>query len=129
MRYALVVAVLAVGCGGADREEFVSAANDSCVRLENALKGAGSHDATTQAYERELDRLRALEPPGEDEERFERMLQLKEEALRAWREFAAAFAQDQHAGTEALDRSRKSLVQAAQVAGELGLGECDSALS
>jgi hypothetical protein len=58
------------------------------------------------------------------------MLGLKRDSLRAWRVFVdEAVAQPSSAGEEALDQSRAKAVQAAQIAGRVGLKDCSRALS
>jgi hypothetical protein len=58
------------------------------------------------------------------------MLQHKQEGLDAWREFTEhAQAGDFDAGEPARIRSNEQLVRAARIAGELGIADCDRALS
>jgi hypothetical protein len=138
---ALLITGAIAGCGGrTSREAFVSEANMACSERaraeEDADKGARARSpddvlaASTRAYERELGRLQSLEPPDEDRVRYDEMLRNKEQALAAWREFVRhAKDGDAGAGEPALVRTRAGLVRAARIAGELGLDDCDRALS
>jgi hypothetical protein len=131
---ALVLCATAVGCGGGtDPDSFAQDANAACrdLRRETAAIPEGSPLAeSVKAYERELARLQKLEPPDDARADYRKMLRYSQDGLNAWREFARrADGGDADAAEPILERSRTKLVQAAQIAGRLHLGDCDRALS
>ena len=123
---ALVLGLVVVACGGPDRETFVRDANTACrdrAAGQEAL-GALPRDellaASTALYEQELARLKALEPPAEDRAEHARWVRANAEVVTAWRRYAA------DSGSKA---ARKRVLErfdhAAELAGELGLAQCD----
>lgn len=136
---AIVITGAVTGCGGGmDRDAFVREANAACRDRARGEEAAQPRELppnevlarSTQVYEQELKRLRQLEPPDDDRARYQEMLRGKDQGLAAWREFVRhANAGDAGAGEPALNRVRASLVRAARIAGELGLDDCDRALS
>jgi hypothetical protein len=131
---AVVLCAAAVACGGgADPESFAKDANAACRDLRRetaAIPELSPLAESVKAYERELERLKKLEPPDSARADYREMLGHKEDGLNSWREFARrADAGDAGAGEPALDRSVRSMVRAARIAGRLHLVDCDRALS
>ncbi len=132
---ASILAALGVaGCGGgADREAFVRDANQACRdhrRERAALPDTASLADGLKLFERHVARLKELEPPDADRARFREVVRFQEAGVDAWREFTQYAAKDQFdAGEPARQRSDLNFVRAAQVAGRLGLSDCDRALS
>ena len=141
----LGVAVLA-GCGGASRGDFAAEADRICQeRIElfrQADEGAQTSNALiADAYEEELEKLRELEPPGELEDDFERLLELLDERTRRQREFADVQAEFERIGegddyaalserlTAASTAANRTRVQANRAAKDLGLETCATNLT
>jgi len=135
-RAAVVLALLGVslaGCSGGDPETFARDANASCreyrVAFEDAPEGVGP-DFWPRALQTHIEQLKDLDAPSEDGDRYDEMLAHHEESLAAvevWAEQAKK--EDWEAVSEANERWRVSAVKAAQIAGDLGLQDCDRALS
>ena len=86
--------------------------------------------AVTELYEQELERLRALEPPPEDRARYDRWVRGVADGFAEWRRFARHAERDDYdAGEPARLRAQLHLTRAARIAGQLGLTDCDTALS
>jgi len=121
-----VLGVVVAGCGGPDRETFVREANTACrdraagQEALGALSTAEQLDASTKLYEQELARLKALEPPEEDRAEHARWVRANVEVVSAWRRYAAD-ADSRAARDRVLDRFDR----AAELAGALGLAQCD----
>jgi hypothetical protein len=131
---ALVLGAVVASCGGdTDPEAFARDASTACREMEQDIANIGEDaefTGTTEALERELERLEELEPPEAAGSEYERMLEHKRAGLEAWREFAEhAREGDYQAGEPARTRSNESLVRAAQIAGRLRIEGCESALS
>jgi hypothetical protein len=129
----VLCAAVVASCGGTDPDAFAQDANAACrdLRRETAAIPEGSPLAeSVKAYERELKRLNELEPPAAARDAYREMLRHKQDGLNAWREFARHSDRgDAGAGEPALQRTTRSMVRAAQIAGRLHLGDCDRALS
>jgi len=126
--------LIGAGCGGVDRDRFVTDANEICSERQRAeaeaVQGLDARAMSTRVFERELVELRELEPPEEDRARYAEMLRLKRESLSAWKGFVAAAERDDfEAGEPLLTATQQSAVRAARIAGRLGLDGCSRALS
>ncbi|RKQ92640.1 hypothetical protein C8N24_2492 [Solirubrobacter pauli] len=123
---ALVLGLIVVGCGGPDREAFVREANTACRDRAAGQEALGALptdellDASTKLYEQELARLKALEPPEKDRAAHARWVRANAEVVEAWRRYAADA--DSRAARE---RVLVRFDRAAELAGELGLSQCD----
>jgi hypothetical protein len=131
---ALAMGATVASCGGdADPKAFARDASSACREMEQDIAAIGvdlEYTGATEALERELKRLEELEPPEAAAADYERMLEHKRAGLEAWREFAAhAREGESKAGGPAATRANVSLVRAAKIAGQLGIKDCDSALS
>ena len=144
----MVVPVLAglAGCGGDSREEFVAKADEACRERVDLARQADQGVQTSNAlfadaYEEELARLEALEPPGELEDDFQRLLDLYTERTRRQREVAGLDAKIERAGSRGeygrlIDRlspiataANRARVQGNRLAEKLGLEVCGEQLS
>jgi hypothetical protein len=133
---ALAVALVA-GCGGgdgSDRETFVRDMNEACRDYRAAAEADRPPEEQaaqwTEALEEEIERWREIEPPDADRSRYEEMIRHQEEGLDAWKEFVRlASAGDYEQADPLPARYQKSFVTGARIAGELGLEDCDRALS
>jgi hypothetical protein len=131
----LVLLALVAGCGGGDdRASFVSEVNAACREYQRAADADRPPDdmgeAYTAALEEEIERLRDIEPPDADRARYEEMVRHQEEGLASWKELVRYREAADYDATElASTRATKSLVTAARIAGDLGLDDCDRALS
>jgi len=118
--------VFVAGCGGPDRETFVREANTACrdrAAGQEALAALPADellDASTTLYEQELAQLKALEPPEEDRAEHARWVRANAQVVDAWRRYAAD-ADSKAARKRVLERFDR----AAELAGELGLAQCD----
>ena len=150
MRSALTVLpvslLLAAGCGGnggggGDPEAFRAVANAICADYEEKIAAIPPpQDAVDEwaaiagdvgdLLETGVNELAALEPPGDLGERYDEWLELKRESLSATRDLQeAGAAANQELVSEALARIEQSEGRADELAEELGLDECASALS
>ena len=131
---ALAVCVVA-GCGGGggDRESFVSDVNEACRDYRAVVESdppPETMDAYTEALEEEIGRWKDADAPDEDREQFEQMIRHQEEGLEHWKAYVVHVEADDREKIEsAMAQWRKSFVTAAGIADELGLDDCDRALS
>lgn len=138
--------VLAAGCGGddggdGDPEAFRADANAICADYEEKIavipppqealdEWAAIAGDVGDLLETGVNELDALEPPGDLGERYDEWLELKRESLSATRDLQeAGAAANQELVSEALDRIEQSEGRADELAEELELDECASALS
>ena len=129
------------GCGGGDPEAFRADANAICAEYEEKIAAIPPpQDAVDEwaaiagdvgdLLETGVNELAALEPPGDLGERYDEWLELKRESLSATRDLQeAGAAANQELVSEALARIEQSEGRADELAEELGLDECASALS
>lgn len=140
-----VCLLLAAGCGGngggGDPEAFRADANAICADYEEKIAAIPPpQDAVDEwaaiagdvgdLLETGVNELAALEPPGDLGERYDEWLELKRESLSATRDLQeAGAAANQELVSEALARIEQSEGRADELAEELELDECASALS
>jgi len=134
--------VLAAGCGGdedgVDTDAFPAEANAICADYEEKIatipppqedldEWAAIAGDIGDLLEAGVNKLDALEPPGDLSERYDEWLALKRESLSATRDLQdAGAAANQELISEALDRIEQSESRADEIAAELGLDECAS---
>ena len=132
--------VLAAGCGGdedgGDTDAFPAEANAICADYEEKIatipppqedldEWAAIAGDIGDLLEAGVNKLDALEPPGDLSERYDEWLALKRESLSATRDLQdAGPAANQELISEALDRIEQSEGRADEIAAELGLDEC-----
>ena len=132
--------VLAAGCGGdedgVDTDAFPAEANAICADYEEKIatipppqedldEWAAIAGDIGDLLEAGVNKLDALEPPGDLSERYDEWLALKRESLSATRDLQdAGPAANQELISEALDRIEQSEGRADEIAAELGLDEC-----
>jgi hypothetical protein len=138
--FALVLAVLAAGCGGGggDRlseEEFQEQANAICARFEDRIDELGqpqSIDEVTKFVDEaipvvneEIGELEGLEPPEELEDEFDRMLAEARKTVQAGQKLGeAAESRDEAALRAAIEEGEAASNEADEVATKLGLDAC-----
>ena len=135
---ALVATTAACGGGGDDRlsqEEFQEQANAICGKYEQKLKDLGSPSSPADIPDfvrngvpllrQGLAELRALKPPADVQEDYDRMLDETAKAIPAAEDLAAAVDKTDVAGVQ---KASKALQQASdasdKIALELGLDRC-----
>jgi hypothetical protein len=135
---ASVAVLAAVGCGGGDQlsqAEFREQGNAICTRYDKQIDELPVPSAIDQipAYvakaapivENEIDELKPLDPPDEDQETFDQMISEEEKTLAAGRALSdAAEKGDDAAVEEALNEGNIASTRADQHAKTLGLTEC-----
>jgi hypothetical protein len=136
-----LAALLAVGCGGGDgsdrlsTDEFRQQANAICERFDAKISAIGSPSSPDDIPEfvekgipliqQGLAELRALNPPEEFEEDYDRMLDVTAQAIPAARDLAdAAAKQDAEAVQAALQAGETADEESDQIATKLGLDRC-----
>jgi hypothetical protein len=135
-----LAALLAVGCGGGDddrlsTDEFRQRANGICERYDAKIAAIGSPSTPDDIPEfvekgipliqQGLAELRALNPPEEFEEDYNRMLDVTAQAIPAARDLAdAAAKQDAEAVQAALQAGETADQESDQIATKLGLDRC-----
>jgi hypothetical protein len=137
----LAVAGTLAGCGGGggnDRlstDEFRTRANAICERYDAKIAAIGSPDSPEEIPEfvekgipliqQGVAELRALNPPEEFEEDYDRMLDATERAIPAARQLAdAAAKQDAAAVQDALQAGEAADKESDRIAVKLGLDKC-----
>jgi hypothetical protein len=133
--------LLAVGCGGGgggDRlstDEFRQRANAICERYDAKIAAIGSPSSPEDIpqfvekgiplIEQGLAELRALNPPEQFEEDYDRMLDVTEKAIPAAHKLAdAAAKQDAEAVQAALRAGEAADEESDRIATKLGLDRC-----
>jgi hypothetical protein len=139
--WALVGALvlLAAGCGGGEDRlstaEFQERVNGICAKYDKQVDAVGTPSSVEEipAYvakvlplvEREVDEMKAVEPPEDDQETFDAMIGEAEKALEAGRDLSdAAEETDQAAIEQALNEGNAASDRADEHARELGLTDC-----
>lgn len=134
----VVVAVLLAGCGGDDRlsqADFQQRANAICEKYDKkiAALGSPSSPADIPAFvekgipliEQGLAELRALNPPEDVAEEYDRMLDETEKAIPAARKLSDAAAKsDAEAVQKALQEGERADEASDRIATKLGLDRC-----
>ena len=135
----LPLAALAMACGGDDdrlsREELQSHVNAICVKIDRELQGLGQPESIDEVAEfaRKATRLaregvaelRALEPPEEDEQQYDRFLAEGDRVVALSRRLErAAREADSEALEQILEEARDSEERSDRVARDLGFEEC-----
>lgn len=145
LRFLIILAAVAavlVGCGGgggSDRlsaDEFRQQANAVCDKYDAKITAlapssgadvASSVEKVIPLIEQGLAELRALNPPEELADDYDRMLDETAKAIPAARKLADAAAnQDTAAMQEALQEGRRASDESDRIATELGLTQCVS---
>jgi hypothetical protein len=130
-----LVVLVACGNGRLSREEFIAAADEICADIDRRTEALGqprtqqefqefveeSQEITIQG----LRQIRELQPPEADEGRVDRMLDLREEAVRSLPEIQEAVeAQDFQAMQEIGTRIQEAYGEAQRIASEYGFQDC-----
>ena len=137
---ALVATTAACGGGGDDRlsqEDFRSQANAICRKYNDKLQALGSPSSPAEVggfvdqviplLRQGISELRALRPPAEAEDDYDRMLDETEKAIPAAQNLAdAAEKNDEVALQEALAAARNADEASDKIATKLGLTGCAS---
>jgi hypothetical protein len=137
---ALVATTAACGGGGDDRlsqEEFKEQANAICDKYDSRIQAletpsspeevSGFVDQVIPLLQKGISELRALNPPAEAEDDYNRMLDETAKAVPAARQLAdAATENDAAAVQEALAAARKAEQASDEIATKLGLTGCAS---
>jgi hypothetical protein len=137
---AVAVAVTAAGCGGGgddrlSQKELQTQANAICEKYDNKIQALGSPsspeevsgfvDQVIPLLQQGVAELRALKPPADIEDDYDRMLDETEKAVPAARKLAdAAEKNDAAALQEALAAARKADEASDEIATKLGLTGC-----
>jgi hypothetical protein len=128
----------AAGCGGEDRlsrAELQERGNAICAKYEKQIDAIGAPSSVEEipAYvdkalpivEREIEEMKELEPPEDDEETFDQMIVEAEKTLEAGRDLGQAAEENDEPGIErALNEGNAASDRADEHAQELGLTEC-----
>jgi hypothetical protein len=128
----------ASGCGGDDRlseEEFREQANSVCADYEDRIRDIGTPtsvdeipayvDEALPVVEQEIEELKALSPPSEQQETFDEMIAEAEKAAAVGPELREAAEENDRAAIErALDEGNAASDRADEHARELGLTAC-----
>jgi hypothetical protein len=137
---ALVATTAACGGGGNDRlsqEEFQRQANAICDKYDSRIQALGTPSSAQEVsgfvdqviplLQQGISELRALKPPEDVEDDYDRMLDETEKAVPAARKLAdAAEENDAAALQEALAAARKADQASDEIATKLGLTGCAS---
>jgi hypothetical protein len=137
-----VLVLLATACGGGSdtrlsKAEFQSQANAICAKYQkqlNAIEEPTSleeiPDLVDQALvilNKEIDEVAALNPPEELQSDFDKMIAASNKTKAAADDLsAAAKSGDQAAVQKALEEGNAASSEADQLAGNLGLSECNA---
>jgi hypothetical protein len=135
-----LAAAIAAGCGGGGDErlstdEFRQRANGICERYDAKIAAIGDPaspeeipgfmEKTIPLIRQGLAELRALNPPEEFEQDYERMLAVTERAIPAAEQLAdAAEKQDAEAVQDALQAGEAADKESDRIALQLGLDKC-----
>jgi hypothetical protein len=137
---AVVATTAACGGGGDDRlsqEEFQKQANAICEKYDSRIQALGSPSSAQEVggfvdqviplLQQGISELRALKPPAEAQDDYDRMLDETEKAVPAAQKLAdAAEKSDAAALQEALAEARKADQASDEIATKLGLTGCAS---
>ncbi len=134
----MCLAALMLGACGGDgltREEFIARANRICSSANDELTALGRPQDMKELQEfaatarrvnaRMLRQLDALEPPEEDREKIDRMLDRLRDATDLIPEFSqAARAEDTQGLQQISEKIRIATAEASKIAADYGLEEC-----
>jgi hypothetical protein len=138
---ALVVGILvlaASACGGEDalsKEEFQEQGNAICEKYDKQIEDISTPTSVEEVpgyvnkalpiVERQIEDMKELSPPEEDQETFDAMIEEAEKTVQAGRELGeAAEAKDDAAIEQALNEGNTASDRADEHATELGLTDC-----
>jgi hypothetical protein len=138
--FALFLACLAVGCGGGEgdrlsQEEFQQQADAICEKYDKKIQALGSPQspADIPAYVQKgipllrqgIAELRALNPPADVEDDYNRMLDETAKAIPAAEKLAGAAEKNDAAAVEdAIKEGQQADEASDELATKLGLGRC-----
>jgi hypothetical protein len=131
-------ALLVAGCGGEERlsqAEFQEQGNAICAKYDKQIEEIGTPTSVEEvpAYvnkvlpivERQIEDMKELNPPEEDQETYDKMIAEAEKTVDAGRDLGeAAEANDDAAIEKALNEGNAASDRADEHATELGLTDC-----
>lgn len=132
------LALAASACGGEDalsKEEFQKQGNAICAKYDKQIEDISTPTSVEEvpAYvnkalpivERQIEDMKELNPPEEDQETFDALIAEAEKTVRAGRELGeAAEAKDDAAIEQTLNEGNTASDRADEHATELGLTDC-----
>jgi hypothetical protein len=133
------VLLVAAGCGGGEDRlstaEFQERVNGICTKYDKQIDAVRAPSSVEEipAYvakvlpivEREVEEMKAAEPPENDQEAFDAMVGEAEKALEAGRDLSDAAEENDEAAIEkALNEGNAASDRADEHARELGLTDC-----
>jgi hypothetical protein len=132
------LALAASACGGEDalsKEEFQKQGNAICAKYDQQIEDISTPTSVEEvpAYvnkalpivERQIEDMKELNPPEEDQETFDAMIAEAEKTVQAGRELGeAAEAEDEAAIEQTLNEGNTASDRADEHATELGLTDC-----
>lgn len=132
------LALAASACGGEDalsKEEFQKQGNAICAKYDQQIEDISTPTSVEEvpAYvnkalpivERQIEDMKELSPPEEDQETFDSMIEEAEKTVQAGRELGeAAEAKDDAAIEQALNEGNTASDRADEHATTLGLTDC-----
>jgi hypothetical protein len=132
------LALAASACGGEDalsEEEFQKQGNAICLKYDQQIEDISTPTSVEEvpAYvnkalpivERQIEDMKELSPPEEDQETFDSMIEEAEKTVQAGRELGeAAEAKDDAAIEQALNEGNTASDRADEHATTLGLTDC-----
>lgn len=136
---AAAASLAVAGCGGGDERlstaEFQERVNGICTKYDKEIDAIGAPSSVDEipAYvakvlpivQREVEEMKAAEPPEDDQETFDAMIGEAEKALEAGRDLSdAAEENDQAAIEKALNEGNAASDRTDEHARELGLTDC-----
>ena len=138
--FALVtgLAAVAAACGGDERlsrEELQTKGNAICSKYDKQIDAIGTPTSVEEVpeyvnkalpiVEKEIDEMKALTPPEEDQETFDQMIAEAEKTVEAGRDLGEAAEKNDDAAIEkALNAGNTASDRADQHAQKLGLDAC-----
>jgi hypothetical protein len=136
---AAAASLAAAGCGGGEDRlstaEFQERVNGICTKYDKQIDAVRAPSSVEEipAYvakvlpivEREVEEMKAVEPPEDDQETFDAMIGEAEKALEAGRDLSDAAEENDEAAIEnALNEGNAASDRADEHARELGLTDC-----
>jgi hypothetical protein len=132
------IVLAASACGGEERlskEDFQNEGNAICAKYDKQIEDIGTPTSVEEvpAYvnkalpilERQIEDMKELTPPEEDQQAFDDMIAEAEKTVEAGRELGeAAEAMDAAAIEQTLDEGNAASARADRHATELGLTDC-----
>jgi hypothetical protein len=131
-------ALAAAGCGGEERlsrAEFQEQGNAICAKYDKQIEEIGTPTSVEEVpeyvnkalpiVERQIEDMKELNPPEEDQEAYDEMIADAEKTVEAGRDLGeAAEANDEAAIEKALNEGNVASDRADEHATELGLTDC-----